>query len=225
MSKSIQQIEARKLRARGYSIKDIATELGVSKSSASIWCRNVELNSGQIQRLHQKMVKGGYVGRLKGALANKEKKKQQVEYYLLQGKKDIQKLNKQELLIAGLALYWGEGGKTENRVRFYNSDPTAILFIVRWLTEAFALSKDRIYFYVLINEVHADRIDQVTAYWSRVTRSSFTQFRKPILIKAKNKKIYENHHEHFGTLCVAVTKSSSLFYRIMGLIKALSMAG
>lgn len=112
MAKSKEKIEARKLRRGGCSIKDIAKRLGVAKSSVSIWCSDIELSNVQIKKLHDQMVKGGYAGRLKGASVQKNNKQEKIKNYLEKGKEKFKFLEKRELLVAGLGLYWGEGEKT-----------------------------------------------------------------------------------------------------------------
>lgn len=61
--KITQQIRAKKLRTQGRSIKEIARLLGVSKSSASIWVRNVSLGLQQRERLRRRELRGGAKGR------------------------------------------------------------------------------------------------------------------------------------------------------------------
>ncbi len=221
MAKSKEQIKARNLRKKGVSIRDISKRLKVSRGSASLWCRDVVLTENQIEKLHEQMVKGGYSGRLKGAHIQREIKRQKIRYYSERGKVDIQKIKKRELLIAGLALYWGEGSKTDSRVRFSNSDPVIVKFIMKWFREVLKVSEDRFMMRITINRVHQKRLNDVNAYWSRRTDIPIEQFRKTILIKAKNEKIYENHFQHYGTLCVGIAKSSDLFYQIMGWLEAL----
>jgi transposase len=41
--KALEKNKAISLRRQGHSIKDISKELGVAKSSVSLWVRNVEL--------------------------------------------------------------------------------------------------------------------------------------------------------------------------------------
>ncbi len=221
MYKSKKKTEARNLRKKGLSIKEIANKICVSKSSVSIWCADIELTKKQIEKLHEQMVRGGYSGRLKGALIQKENKQQKIRYYSEKGKRDIKQITKRELFIAGLALYWGEGSKKDPRVRFYNSDPVIIRFIMRWFREILSVVESRFIMYVTINRIHKERLDDVNKYWSKKTNVPIGQFRKSILIKAKNEKIYENHFQHYGTLCIRITKSSGLFYQIMGWLKAL----
>lgn len=127
MAKFQKRIKARQLRRKGESVKEIAQKLKVAKGTASIWCRDIELTPRQIQNLHKRMVIGGYKGRLKGARLQKERKEQKIKYYLIEGIKDIGKLNKR-VFIAGLSLYWGEGSKKGVGVRFYNSNPSIIRF-------------------------------------------------------------------------------------------------
>jgi len=51
------------------------------------------------------------------------------------------------------------------------------------------------------------------------------QFYKTILIKAKNKKIYKNFNIHYGTAMLGIRRPAEIYYKIMGLIDALSQAG
>ena len=224
MAKSKEKIEARKLRRGGCSIKDIAKRLGVAKSSVSIWCSDIELSNVQIKKLHDQMVKGGYAGRLKGASVQKNNKQEKIKNYLEKGKEKFKFLEKRELLVAGLGLYWGEGGKNDSRVRLYNSNPDVVKFAMRWFRKALDVSDERFAMYVTINYIHKERLDEVNKYWSNVTGVSIEQFRKPVLIRVKSKKIYENHFQYHGTLCIRIARSSELFYKIMGLIKALGEA-
>lgn len=221
MAKSKKKIEARNLRKNGLSIKEIAEKIKVSKSSVSIWCADIELTKGQIEKLYEQMVRGGYSGRLKGARIQRENKKKKIRYFSKKGKHDIKQIKKRELFMAGLALYWGEGSKKDPRVRFYNSDPKIIGFIMKWFREILNIAEDRFIMYVTINRIHKERLNDVCEYWSKITNIPTKQFRKPILIKAKNEKIYENYFQHYGTLCIRITKSSELFYQIMGWLNAL----
>lgn len=223
MAKFKEKIKAQKLRKhRGYSIKDIAKKLNVSKGSVSIWCRNIKLTKNQIACLDKKQKKGGYKGRLKGARTQRKKYLEKVKNLNNQGLKQVGKLNKRDLFIAGIGLYWGEGSKTENRVGFHNSDPQIIRCAMRWFREILLITEERFTIYFIVNEIHKNRLDKITKYWSKITKIPIEQFRKPVLARVKNKKVYNNFHKHFGTLTIRINKSSSLFYRIQGYIKSFS---
>ncbi|OGI27083.1 MAG: hypothetical protein A2359_02260 [Candidatus Moranbacteria bacterium RIFOXYB1_FULL_43_19] len=224
MAKSKEQFLARNLRKKGLSIKEIAEKLNVSKSSASLWCSDIQLTEEQTQKLHTKMIRGSYKGRMVGAKLQKEKKRKRIEECLRKARKDIYALRKRELFIAGLALYWGEGSKSSSGVRFHNSDPAAIQFAMNWFRKSLKVERERFLMYVNINEIHKARLREVVKYWSKITKVSASQFRKPILIKAKNKKFYENFSHHYGTLSIRIAKSSDLLYQILGWIEALNEA-
>lgn len=49
--KKLEQERAIKLRTQGYSIKKISEKLNVSKSSVSLWVRNVVLSEAQLSTL------------------------------------------------------------------------------------------------------------------------------------------------------------------------------
>ena len=170
------------------------------------------------------MIRGSYSGRMKGAFIQKERKRSRISYYLEKARKDIKQIKNRELLMAGLGLYWGEGGKKDSRVRFFNSDPLIIKFIIKWFREVLDLSDDRYIMRVTVNITHKKRLREINEYWSKITCIPIKQFRNPTLIRSKNKKSYKNHSQHYGTLCIGISKSSDLFYQIMGLITAMSEA-
>lgn len=65
LSKVKEQEESKKLRAEGWSIKEIQRKLQVSKSSVSVWVRNIQLSSLQKKKLIKKEQLGGLKGRKK----------------------------------------------------------------------------------------------------------------------------------------------------------------
>jgi transcriptional regulator with XRE-family HTH domain len=221
MAKSKEQSKARELRKNGLSMKEIARTLKVSKSSISLWCSDIQLTKKQIEKLHAQMVRGSYKGRMIGVQMQKDGKKRRIEKYKLLAEKDISKLVKRELFLAGVGLYWGEGAKS-SAVKFYNSDFRAVQFMMRWFREVLKIEEERFLMYISINEIHKKRLKSVIEYWSRITKIDAIQFRKPSLIKTKNKKVYENFSEHYGTLCIRISKSTNLLYRILGWIGAMS---
>ena len=56
----------------------------------------------------------------------------------------IGELSAKELLIAGTALYAGEGAKRDGSVRFANTDPRMVLFFVTWLRRCFTVAEERL---------------------------------------------------------------------------------
>lgn len=222
MAKSKERNRAVLYRQKGRSIKNIAEILGVSKSTVSIWCRDIILSPKQVERLHNQMVKGSYSGRLKGANIqhkNRLAREKQAEEKAI---RDIGKLSERDLLIALSALYWGEGRKSQRAFFISNSDPTMIKFILEAYRRVLGISKERIILAVGLNIIHKIREEEIKRYWSKITGLPLEQFRKTIFIKAKNKKQYKNFDSHYGTLRITVRKSVDSYYRIMGLIRGLA---
>jgi transcriptional regulator with XRE-family HTH domain len=222
MAKSRERNLALKFRKNGKSIKDIAKELGVAKSTVSLWCRDVFLNKVQLFKLHEKMIRGGHEGRLKGAKMQYERRLEREKKFKTRGFKRIGRLSKREFLIAGIALYWGEGQKKGREVRITNSDPELIKFIIDWFKRGWGVTNDRFTAFIIINKIHEKRLGEVENYWSRIANIPKRQFTKTILVKRENKKNYSNFPTHYGTLTIRIKKPASLHYQIIGSIEGLT---
>ncbi|MDO8577447.1 MAG: hypothetical protein Q7R55_01090 [Candidatus Wildermuthbacteria bacterium] len=221
MAKSLEYNKARKMRSRGGSIRDIANAISVAKSTVSLWCRDIQLTPRQIEKLQGNRIRGGYAGRLKGARMQYERRIQRTQEFEGKGKNLLGKLSVRDILSVGLGLYWGEGTTYGRRAEFTNSDPFIIRFILRWFKQVFHFDTSRFKFYILINEIHKDRLKEVQKYWVKITGISQKSFGKTTLIKAKNKKVYANFATHYGTLKVCVKKPVEIHHQIMGMLKEL----
>lgn len=225
MAKSLQRIEARGLRRKkGLSIKEIAEKVGVSKSTASLWCRDIELTPLQIKRLEEKEKDGRLRGRLKGARVQRERRLREIEKIYQQARKDIKRLNKENLFLIGVALYWAEGHKKQGRLGFASSDPKMILFFLKWLQKICKIPKSRLKCLIGINQIHRNRIDEVEQYWSQLTDIPRSQFTKPSFKKVKAKKTYKNFKNHYGTFAIRVSKSTDLNHQVKGWIEGVKKA-
>jgi len=221
MAKSKEKNKALELRQKGESIKDIARKLKVAKSTVSLWCRDIKLTPDQIQRLHEKMLKGSYKGRLKGARIQYKRRLKKISELQKQGISRIGSLSDRDFLVVGAALYWGEGQKKGQEVRVSNSDPKIIKLMIHWFKKVWKIDNKRFTFRIGINKIHENRIEEVEEYWSRITRIPRSQFIKTTLIKTKNKKNYKNFPTHYGTLTLRIKKPAALHHQIMGLIEGI----
>jgi hypothetical protein len=127
------QEAARALRAQNRTIANIAKTLGVSKSSVSLWVRDVPVTPsprryGPHRRPHPAH----------------EAKLRQIEELNRQGSFRIGKLRDKAFLVAGVALYAGEGSKTDGEVRFSNSDPNMVRLFCAWLRHFFDVDESRL---------------------------------------------------------------------------------
>ncbi|KKL92712.1 hypothetical protein LCGC14_1881960 [marine sediment metagenome] len=221
MAKSKLRLRARGLRKQGKSIREITKKIPSAKSSISRWCRDIELTQEQTRRLLANKESGIRRGQLKGALVQKQKRLTKIEEYKQEGLKRLRYISLDAFLIAGLALYLGEGSKKENKVAFVNSDPEIIKFMITWLKTCFDVPPEQLVCSVLINKAHQYREKEIRIFWQNSTGIPEEQFRKTRFVKTKQRKIYENQDTYYGTLTVRALKSSDLFYRIEGLMNGL----
>ncbi len=218
MAQSLKKLKAIELRKSGLSIKEIASIVGVSKGSVSIWCRNIILSKIQQAVLYKKMVTAGHKGRMLGAQANKQKRLDSIKIAENSAAKMVKKFSKRDLLMLGIGLYWGEGSKdSQSRFIFVNSDVDIIKVILLWLN-SMDIPKENLSPQIYINEQHLNRIDMVINYWSKELKIPRDKFGNCIFIKSKLKKIYENHDTYMGVLHLNVTKSSFLKYKTMAFL-------
>lgn len=200
-----EQERARELRARSWTLQEIADELGVAKGSVSVWVRDVEFTPkprqpGAHRRPHP------WIARKEAEIAELRD----------EGRRRIGRMSDQELLIAGTALYAGEGAKTDGVVHFANSDPRMIALFCNWLRRFFEVDESRLRIRLYLHE----GLDLCTAieFWSELTGIPETQFHQPYRAEA-NASIRRSKHP-LG--CPSVSYSCARTHRkVMGLVSAL----
>jgi transcriptional regulator with XRE-family HTH domain len=206
--------KARELRARGMDYREIAAALGVSKSSVSLWVRDLPR-----------------VGRLSTAERKKRSAEGSRRYWAVRRQADetsraaaraaavaeIGNPTDRELIIAGAIAYWCEGSKNklgppDDRVVFTNSDPALVRFFLRFLEVTGTPRTDSI-FRVCIHE-SAD-VESAQRFWLQVTGASPDQFRRPTLKRHNPKTVRKNVGEcYHGCLRIDVRRSGGLYRRI-----------
>lgn len=225
MAKYELRIRARQLRSQGESVKVIAKTLGVTRGTSSLWVRDIILTVGQLEKLRNREIKGAELGRLRGALRQKENRLARIKSEDKEAFKEIGILTKRDLFFSGIGLYWAEGAKNRGTVQFFNSDLKMIKLIILWLELFFKVKRNEIRARVGVNESHREREEIIKKYWSEGTGIPLSQFTTTSFKKVKSKKVYENYDQHYGTLSLYVLKPSRFYYKIMGLIKVLPEAG
>jgi transcriptional regulator with XRE-family HTH domain len=204
-----EQAQARELRAQNRTLQDIADLLGVSKSSVSLWVRDVPFTPSKRRYGPQRRP-----NRLH------EEKLAQIAELNQAGLELIGTMSADAFLAAGVALYAGEGAKTDDAVKFANTDPAMIRFFCRWLRTFFVIDETRMRVCVYLHE--GLDLEAAEAFWSEVTEVPRSQFRKPYRAVA-DASIRRNKHE-YG--CVYVVYSCSRTHRaVMGLVRALLSPG
>jgi hypothetical protein len=198
-----EQEQARALRAEGHTLAEIAAQLGVAKSSVSLWVRDVPFTPSPRRHGPHRRPHPAHGAKLR-----------QIEELNRQGIERIGLLDEQAFLAAGAALYAGEGSKGE--LSFANSDPEMVRFFCSWLRRFFEVNEKRLRVRVYLHQ--GLDLDAVEDFWSVLTDVPRSQFRKAYRA-APDPSIRRNKHE-FG--CVYVRYTCVTTHRqVMGLVRAL----
>jgi hypothetical protein len=199
------QEKARLMRAENMTLADIAATLGVSKSSVSVWVRDVPFTPSKRRYGPQRRTHPAHTAKLR-----------QIQELDALGMKRIGTLGEEAFLTAGVALYAGEGSKRDGMVNFANTDARMVSFFCAWLRHFFAIDESRLRVRVYLHE--GLDLDAAELHWSDVTDVPRTQFRAPFRAVA-DPTIRRTKHE-YG--CAYVSYGCSTTHRtIMGLIRAL----
>jgi hypothetical protein len=212
--KVVERARARDLRARAWTINEIVAELGVSKSSVSVWVRDVEFDGAIREARAGANRNRGAQRRRPGRL--QLEKHAEIEMMLSTGRARIGQLSDREFLVSGAALYAGEGAKTDGVVKFANSDPRMIVFFCDWLRRFFSIDESRLRLRLYLHE--GLDLDSAMAFWSTLTRIPLSQFGKPYRA-VPDPSIRRSKHP-MGCPCVCYA-SSTMPREIMGLVHAL----
>jgi hypothetical protein len=198
--------QARQLRRDGLPLAEIAARLGVSKSSVSLWVRDVPFDP--LPRPPR--------GRRREPNALQRRRQVEIDRLVAEGRERIGRLSEREFLVAGVALYAGEGSKTDGSVLFANSDPRMIAFFCAWLRRYFEIDEARLRVRLYLHE--GLDLAAAVAFWSGVTGIPASQFQKPYRA-IPDPTIRRTKHVHG---CVGVRYSCSATHRgIIGLVGAL----
>lgn len=176
MKSDILKDKAGILRKKGLSFKEIGKKLKISKSTASLWLKNVELSRIAKDRIY----KLGVDGRIRGNDSVKKRITNEDEKILIKVRDNLNQcvLLKNDLKLVCALLYWCEGGKTEkSQLTFINSDPKLIKYFINNFRKAFDVDEKRFRVLIHVHEYH--NIEEQINFWSEITKISKSQFTKP----------------------------------------------
>ena len=212
-AKDAERERAREMRREGASYNEIAKALRVSKSSVSLWVR--DLPHQQKLLLSDDPRRAGaeryFARRRRAVFIERQNEK-------LAWANEIGELTDRELLIAGAVAYWAEGGKSKphrpsESMAFINSDPNMIRLFLAWL-ELLGVEPGGLRFRVSIHESADVRAAEL--FWADVVGTS-TKFSRATLKRHNPTTVRHNTGETYhGCLVIRVLKSASLYRRMEG---------
>lgn len=168
--KDIRQ-EARNLRNRGLSLGEISLTLEIPKNTISGWVKDICLNKKQKQRIIQKIIVSGAIGRPLAIRVNREK----IEKWKENIKNKVMHFTRLPLdnpeigkIVCGL-LYLCEGAKypASRYLHFGNSDPKMIYFFINLLRKVYCIKADKLRF--SIGYRFDQNYEELKNYWSNLT--------------------------------------------------------
>lgn len=208
MAKRELHARAIEMRKQGMSYTQIRRELQVSKGTLSSWLSGQPLPEERIRELrdHSEV----RIEKYRATRARQRNERKAAAYSL--AKDSIGTFSDRESFIAGLFLYWGEGGKTQySSVSMSNTDPAVLIFFKQWLIQLGANPsgiKVRLQLYADMDA------ENETRYWSEILCLPRGSFRKPYIKDSKRLNLtYKQRFSH-GT-CNMIYNNLAIAQRIL----------
>ncbi|MFF5286786.1 hypothetical protein [Streptomyces sp. NPDC013171] len=204
---------ARELRLQGWTYDRIQVELGCSKSSISLWVR--DLPKPERKRTHEEASEIARRG-WEPTMRRREENRRSVKRAAAE---EIGAMSERELFLLGVGLYWAEGTKDKpharrERVTFVNSDPGMIRVFTAWL-DLLGVEPERRRYYVMIHET-ADT-GSAERYWGDLVGVAPSEFGKTTVKRHNPRTNRKNvNAEYHGCLAIQILGSADPYRRIEG---------
>lgn len=205
--------KARELRLQGWTYDRIEAELGCSRSSVSLWVRDLpKPERTRTPGESAAIARRGWEAKLRIRDEERQRTKEVA-------KQAIGDLSARELFLVGVGLYWAEGGKDKpydrrENVTFVNSDPGMVKVFLAWL-DLVGVERERLRFTVMIHE-NAD-VAGAERYWAELVHADRRAFNKTTLKRHNPKTVRKNVGDAYrGCLVIKVLKGADLYRRIEG---------
>jgi hypothetical protein len=140
----------------GQSIKEIAASVGVSTSSVSNWVRDIELTTPQLTRLRENARRSRVRNRSLTWRARRVRSQAEGRVAARRG---------EWLHSAGCMLFWAEGSRARNAVKFSNSDPAMMAFFIRFLRTHFDVTAESCRVWCNLHADHFEKQREVEDFW------------------------------------------------------------
>jgi len=212
--KVLAKAKARALRKKGYSINQIVKEASLTKSSVSLWVRDIVLTKSQKKGLSERgRSRESIEKRRVSRLSNENAKRQKI---INEAKNDFSDISTEQLKLIGIILYLGEGRKAgRGSACLANSDPLVIKMMMRFFREICRVPEKK--FRGHIHTFTHANIEKTEKYWSQITKIPRGQFYKTY-IKPSSASLQKRNTLPYGTFDIYVS-DTKLFLTIMGWIE------
>lgn len=208
-----EKLQAIELRKQGMAMGEIAEKVGVAKSSVSYWVRDIELTQSHRAKLNTnghsiEAIEKRRISRLANTKARRDK-------IIIDAKEEAKRLIDNPTWCIGIALYWGEGGKTQNITRIANSDPVVIKTMMHFFREVCKVPEEK--FHGHIHAFENCDVEKIETYWAKVANMPQSKFFKTYKKPSSASKQKRNTLP-YGTFQIYI-HDTNFFFRMMGWIE------
>lgn len=209
--------KARNLRAQGWSLGEIGHKMKISKNTLSGWVKDIHLTKKQKERIKQKTIAAGAIGRPLAKQAWREKiydwqesiRKKAAHF----GQLPFQNLEIGKLICGILYLCEGSKYPSSTAMIFGNSDPYIIQTFLTLLRKYFSIKEEKLRCRIIPR--WDQDIDKLQSFWSDITKIPLNKFYKTkpdIRTKEKvTKKI------DYKGVCVVIYCDTSLQFELQSI--------
>jgi hypothetical protein len=214
--------KAVQLRAEGWSVNDLAIELGVAKSTAYQWVRHLPLDL-DTERARSKRKHSEAMTAARWEAHREERDSRQAAVHAVAAV-DVGELSARDVLLLGAAIYWCEGAKSKpwrrsDRLVFINSDPGLLALFLRFLEGQGRARRDLRYRV----HIHETADAEAAAHWWADRLALPTECFRKATIKRHSPQTRRSNvgADYHGCLVVEVPQSRELYWRVEGVMAAL----
>jgi hypothetical protein len=211
--------KAIELRKKGFTYKDIMSEIPVSKSLLSGWFRFLKLSKEEEAQLKERAQLNRDNGNSRAAISNRKKRIERENIAEKDANTTFKIFKEDPKFILGIGLYWAEGSKRTTSFQFMNSDPKMVRFMIFWIKTYLQVSENKIFLRV---HTHEDfRLEKYEEFWQNETKLPFIQFKKTCYKPNSRHGIFKKNPLYKG--CVRIEIAGGIYYlrKIIALIKIL----
>lgn len=188
--------KAESYRKLGYSIKEIARLFKISPDTASRWLREINLDSQAMVRLNKRRIYGQEKSRkilISRATIINEQIARKARYSL----NKVPSSKELSQLFCAL-LFWCEGSKSNNSLKFTNSDPQLIKLFLKLLRVGYTLDEKKFRALMHLHAYHNETKQR--RFWQKITGIPKGQFNRSYMKPNTGKNKRKNYPG-----CLAIT--------------------
>jgi hypothetical protein len=185
----------------------------VSRSSVSLWVRDIQLSDEQRAALADRNPR--YRGKSEVAHRKREEAAARRRTYQEEGRELARRGD--PAFAAGCMLFWAEGSRARNTVEFTNSDPDMVAFFASFLRHYFGIDSSDMRIACNLFTDHAEEQHRIEQFWLDVARLPPSSLRKSMV------NVYSKYSAKlpYGT-CKLVVGNTRVAHMLYGAIQELA---